>query len=225
MKDADTIRVGGLSNYQCKLLSPILTYYGMEARTGAVRLLSEMGKGEMFDCAMLGDRTFLIEPNLVNVLGYGRDQTGSEFYLGSMLKKVHQFNKVSESLVPIHADGDGHCLVHAISRAIVGRQLFWHALRCNLKHHFEKNLEIYSEMFSNFMEKSEWRRIIAECEPDYSPLDSEQVGMTNFHLFGLANVLHRPIILLDAMSEMHKSGDYSGKVDFLFIKSVLDKCY
>lgn len=34
--------------------------------------------------------------------------------------------------MPIHADGDGHCLVHAISRCLVGRELFWHALRTNM---------------------------------------------------------------------------------------------
>lgn len=35
------------------------------------------------------------------------------------------------------------------------------------------------------------------------------LGLRNIHIFGLANVLHRPIILLDSLSGMRSSGDYS----------------
>ena len=35
-------------------------------------------------------------------------------------------------IVHIHV-GDGHCLVHAVSRCLVGRELFWHALRVNMQ--------------------------------------------------------------------------------------------
>lgn len=40
------VKVGGLSNYHCKLLAPILTRYGMDKRTGRAKLLSEMNRGE-----------------------------------------------------------------------------------------------------------------------------------------------------------------------------------
>ena len=45
--------------------------------------------------------------------------------------------------MPIHADGDGHCLVHALSRALTGRELFWHPLRMNLQQHFTDNMSQY----------------------------------------------------------------------------------
>ena len=48
-----------------------------------------------------------------------------------------------DCLIPLHVDGDGHCLVHAVSRAIVGRELFWHALRTGLKLHLKENLPQY----------------------------------------------------------------------------------
>ena len=54
-------------------------------------------------------------------------------YLKETLDELSKFNGVSKCLVPIHADGDGHCLVHAISRCLVGRELFWHALRTNME--------------------------------------------------------------------------------------------
>lgn len=52
-----------------------------------------------------------------------------------------------ESLVPLHVDGDGHCLVHAVSRALVGRELFWHPLRVGLKHHFITNIDKYKVIY------------------------------------------------------------------------------
>ena len=54
-------------------------------------------------------------------------------YLKETLDELSAFNGGKKCLVPIHADGDGHCLVHAISRCLVGRELFWHALRTNMQ--------------------------------------------------------------------------------------------
>lgn len=217
------MKVGGLSHYRCKLLSPQLTYYGMDARTQTARLLVDMGKSELFDCAMLADRTFTLEERHVDTLGYGRDRTGSQFYLADVLALLAKFNGGREALVPIHCDGDGHCLVHAVSRALVGHQLFWHALCTNLRHHFEHMLDTYTSLFAEFVEKTEWRRVIEESDPDYLPPSTSLLGMTNLHLFGLANILHRPIILLDALSEMSKKGDYSGLS--LFISTRIDIWY
>ncbi|XP_060561991.1 deubiquitinating protein VCPIP1-like isoform X2 [Ruditapes philippinarum] len=209
-KGADNVKVLGLSNYVCKLISPILTYYGMDKETGKAKKLSEMGKGEIFDVSILGDRAFLIEEEHLDVIGYGKDRSGSLYYLADTLKDIEIINNNQECLVPIHADGDGHCLVHAISRALVGRELFWHALRVNLKHHMTVCLDKYKELFKDFVDIDEWDAIIEECDPYYLPPEGEAHGLRNIHIFGLANVLHRPIILLDSKSGMSSSGDYSG---------------
>lgn len=71
---------------------------------------------------------------------YGRDISGSQQYLQDTLNIIKKFNDDEENLIPVYASGDGHCLVHAISRALIGRELFWHALRINLKQHFLTNL-------------------------------------------------------------------------------------
>ncbi|KAK3576161.1 hypothetical protein CHS0354_039827 [Potamilus streckersoni] len=210
-KGTDSIKVLGLSNYVCKLISPILTTYGMDRKTGKARLLKEMGQNEVFDCGkILGDRAFLIEEENLDVIGYGRDRTGSCTYLSETLLQIKSFNDNEERLVPIHADGDGHCLVHAISRALVGHELFWHALRINLKNHFRANLSKYKEIFKDFVYEKEWYDIIDECDPFYLPHNGEPLGMRNIHIFGLANVLKRPIILLDSKEGMQSKGDYSG---------------
>lgn len=209
-KGVDSVKVLGLLNYVCKLISPILTYYGMDKETGKAKLLSEMGKREVFDVSILGDRAFIIDEEHLDVIGYGMDRSGSTIYLADTLNDIKAFNDNEIRIVPIHADGDGHCLVHAISRTLVGRELFWHALRVNLKNHMMTNLEKYQMLFRDFVDKDEWDVIIEECDPYYIPPEGEALGLRNIHIFGLANVLHRPIILLDSKSGMSSSGDYSG---------------
>lgn len=208
-KGTELVKVMGLSNYHCKLLSPVLTRYGMDKQTGKAKLLGEMNQGEIFDCSLLGDRAFLIEQEHVCTVGYGKDRSGSLTYLHDTLEEVKKANWNKECLIPVHVDGDGHCLVHAVSRALVGRELFWHALRENLKQNFKQNLDRYKALFQDFIDAAEWEDIINECDPLFIPPEGVPLGLRNIHIFGLANVLHRPIILLDSLSGMRSSGDYS----------------
>ena len=208
-KGTDSVQVMGLCNYQCKILSPLLSFYGMDRHTGRAKLLSDMGQGDTFDCGILGDRVFLIEPEHIEVVGYGRERTGSMNYLRETLTAIN--GDGDEQLLPIHADGDGHCLVHAVSRALIGRELFWHPLRENLKRHFTTNITRYRQLFREFIDADEWQTIIDECDPDYVPQDGESVGMRNIHIFGLANVLRRPIILVDSITGIQSLADYTGK--------------
>ncbi|KAL8614225.1 hypothetical protein ACOMHN_026442 [Nucella lapillus] len=205
----DNVKVHGLSNYLCKLLSHLLSRYGMDKTTGHAKLLTEMGQPEIFDCGVLCDRAFHIDPEHLNITGYGRDRSGGGEYLSDTLNVARDRNDGEDRLIPIHADGDGHCLVHAISRALVGRELFWHPLRLNLMRHLQSNLERYKELLKDFVDVDEWEDIINECQPNFVPKDGETVGLRNIHIFGLANVLKRPIVLLDSLSGISSSADYS----------------
>ena len=219
-KTSDFIKVKGLSNYGCKLISPLLTKYGLKKNTLEVCLLKDMNQGETFDCSHLADRAFLIEEQNLLIPGYGKDVAVE--YLQGTLQEIAKVNNGEERLIPIHADGDGHCLLHAISRALVGHELFWHPLLTNLKLHFIKRQEDYQNLFIDFIETSEWKDIIAECDPDFVPSYGEIHGLRNIHVLGLANVLHRPIILIDSLEGMQSKGDYSG----LFLPGLvpLEKC-
>ncbi len=208
-KTPELVKVKGISNYQCKLLSPLLTMYGMD-KTDNAKTLEELGMGKTFDCGKLASRAFAIDEGHFKVVGYGRDRSGSERYLSDTLREISIANDNRECLVPVHADGDGHCLVHAISRSLVGRELFWHALRTNLFDHLTSKQAEYTAMFKDFISDEEWKDIIAESAPDFHPPDGQALGLRNIHVFGLANVLKRPIVLLDSLSGMQSKGDYSG---------------
>ena len=215
------LQVHGLSNYKSKLLSPLLSEYGMDKTTGRAKLLTEMGQPPIFDCGVLCDRAFRIDPEHIDIAGYGRDRSGSARYLKDTLNVVQETNENEERLIPIHADGDGHCLVHAISRALVGRELFYYPLRLNLMCHLRDNLERYKELFKNFVEVDEWEDIISECHPNFIPKEGELAGLRNIHIFGLANVLKRPIILLDNPKGIESSGDYSGELSVVRVISIV----
>lgn len=221
-KGTELVKVRGLSNYHCKLVSPLLTHYGMDKNSGKAKLLSELGQPDVFDCSVLGNRAFLIEKEHLEIDGYGKDKTGSLNYLRATLELIDEANEYKSCLVPLHSDGDGHCLVHAISKAVVGRELLWHSLRENLRNHLEAENKKYQALFRDFIGNDEWKDIIDEADPNFHPGTNEPFGLRNMHVFGLANVLHRPIILLDSVEGMQSSGDYSG----IFLPALLppDKC-
>ncbi|XP_037091413.1 deubiquitinating protein VCIP135-like [Pollicipes pollicipes] len=208
-KGPENVKVLGSSNYHCKLLSPLLSTYGLEKSSGRARSLRELTGQPAFQCSVLAPYSFQLDSQLLETPGYGRDMSGSAIYLRDTLETVKEANEGEERLVPIHADGDGHCLVHALSRALTGRELFWHPLRMNLQQHFTSNMSQYKELFREFIDVDDWPTIVAECDPDYVPPDGQPHGLRNIHVFGLANVLRRPLVLLDSLSGLRSSGDYA----------------
>ena len=87
-------------------------------------------------------------------------------------------------------------------------------LRSDLKKQLLDRAADYQALLGDFLDDKdkEWRDIIDECDADFIPRDGEALGMRNVHVFGLANVLRRPIILLDSLSGLQSSADYSGNI-------------
>lgn len=54
-KAYDMQKVNGVSGYECKLLSPLLTDYGMD-KSGCALPLAQLNQKDVFDCAALCDR-------------------------------------------------------------------------------------------------------------------------------------------------------------------------
>ena len=78
---------------------------------------------------------FRINRKYLQIEGYGMDGPANA-YLKSTLQEI-------KGIIPIHADGDGNCMVHAVSRALVGWQVFWHPLMVAMGAHLTINLPQY----------------------------------------------------------------------------------
>ena len=211
-KDSEAIKVNGLSNYQCRLVSELLTRFGLDKKTEKAKLLKDLlsDKRETFDCSKLANHAFAISEEHLNTNGYGVDCSALK-YLNKTLEKIKMFNeKDCYPLVPLYADGDGYCLVHAVSRCLVGRELFWHPLMTEMHSDLLSNQDKYQMQLGDFITDEELQRIIEEASPNYKPDNDEQLGLRNIHIFSLANVLRRPIILLDPLAGSTGNAEYSG---------------
>ena len=118
---------------------------------------------------------------------------GAEAHLAAVLQK---FEEKGAKFAPIKVEGDGHCLVHSISRCIGATEHLYAVLRTALHAELAENEEFYKRatggMYhydgeANYSEQVEWAK----------PTSRGGEYMTPLHIFGLSNVLKRPIILLD----------------------------
>ena len=66
--------------------------------------------------------------------------------------------------------------------------------------HLQSNRDEYIALMKGFLSEEEWPEIVEEAAPDYQPPDGQPLGLRTVHIFALANVLHRPIILLDSLA-------------------------
>jgi len=63
----------------------------------------------------------------------------------------------------------------------------------------------------NFIFEEEWDTIVEERDSDSQPKDmGKPLGLSNIHVFGLARIHHRPIILLNSLQSIKSFGDYAG---------------
>lgn len=90
--------------------------------------------------------------------------------------------------------------------------------KCTYKTHYSCVCKIvlflipsYRRLFSDFISEAEWKDIIAESDPFFQPPHGEQLGLQTVHIFGLSNVLRRPIILLDSLEGIQSLGEHSGR--------------
>jgi hypothetical protein len=91
---------------------------------------------------------------------------------------------IPESIVPLVTTGDGNCLLHAISRAMWGVELFFLMLKQELAHELTKHEEWYKS--TTGYEEAEWKRVVEQAE-------SSNAYLSLAHVLALANVLKRPI--------------------------------
>ena len=139
--------------------------------------------------------------------------TTAEAYLVDSLRNLRE-NGID--LVPLTVHTDGSCLPHSLSRSLVGQELFFDALRADLVVELTSHANWYREhlleshLYTDDRDwKSRWDGIIASAQPTHGKL----VGLDRYlepnHIQGFANLLMRPILLVDqpaCMGDVDKTG-------------------
>ena len=101
-------------------------------------------------------------------------------------------------MVTMAVAGDGNCMAHSVSRAMTGLEVFFHVLCTELHAELSSNAEFYRDgsIASGFYTQEDWTRDLESAGP--SQMGQAGMWMSGMHIFGMANVLRRPIFLVDA---------------------------
>ena len=78
-------------------------------------------------------------------------------------------------MAALYAAGDGHFLVQSISRCLVGKELYWHALCTNFHAHLIACKRLYLEVLPMYAKL--WDSIVEETDPAYMPPEGELYGL------------------------------------------------
>eukprot|EP00658_Telonema_sp_P-2_P028516 TRINITY_DN2183_c0_g1_i12.p1 TRINITY_DN2183_c0_g1~~TRINITY_DN2183_c0_g1_i12.p1 ORF type:complete len:832 (-),score=225.33 TRINITY_DN2183_c0_g1_i12:357-2852(-) len=140
----------------------------------------------------------------------------------------------------IGVPGDGNCLTHAVSKAVIGTELLYHALRLEIQAELRNNVEWYQKHVFPFYDSESATMILMEAAEQAVPKDDvapDTFQMAEYlgppHIHAIANVLRRPVVLLAAknMWEGSLSGVYLpsrrggvewGEAEKQCVKSALD---
>jgi len=155
-------------------------------------------------------REFDFSPSVIELEDKGLRDVAAEEYLKDTLDYLADTFQLE--LVPIKVDSDGSCLPHAASRCLVGKEILYDALRLELEWELRENAEFYRGLLGQSMDdetfESYWEGIVNESKPVHGVMTGRWLGPE--HIIGLANVLRRPILLLDRLEAMKKEDHRSG---------------
>lgn len=137
------------------------------------------------------------------------DELAQEF----LYQTLDQFKRNGVDLVPLVTTSDGSCLPHAISMALVGSETLFDLLRHGLYNELKNNEEWYYEntdIGRTSFDREAWAKSFRKILSEAAPTRGQKVGRDKFlgdiHILGLANLLGRPILLLDEFSQMVEPG-------------------
>lgn len=92
----------------------------------------------------------------------------------STLQAIASFGK-DNRLIPLTISKNGISLLQCFSRALVGREIFWHPLGELLKEHFKMYENFYLENLNAFnITEEEWTEVLNEYDKCTNEQSSEQ---------------------------------------------------
>lgn len=150
----------------------------------------------------LSRRSF--SPTTLELEDKGLRDWAAEVYLQDTLSLLATTYCVE--LVPIKVDSDGSCLPHALSRCLVGKEILYDALRLELQEELREHEAFYKGFWEQGMDADEldswFQGLVDEAAPTHGVPTGRWLGPE--HIFAFANLLQRPILLLDTPEEMQK---------------------
>ena len=114
---------------------------------------------------------------------------------------------IPNDVVPLKTTGDGNCLLHAVSRALWGVEIYYDVLRRLMANELRSNQDWYRKIVISpqFVEK-DFVEALEQAERDIQHLQF-------LHVFALANVLKRPVIIYASDADEEKFG--TGEVSYI----------
>jgi len=119
--------------------------------------------------------------------------------------------QVLSVLVPLKTTGDGNCLLHAVSRFMFGLEVYYELLRAKMFEELTTHVDWYRSIAPQFAEE-DWERIFRHAKETGSHLEF-------MHIFALANVIERPILVYASDKDMAKFGYGESGVAATFVPS------
>ena len=138
-------------------------------------------------------------------------------YLAALLAAVDADNGgVAASLLPVQVQGDGNCLFHSVSRALIGFETLYHVLRAKVFEELRVNRDWYVQhLFFGAAEMFDADLRNAEQSGVWAPVT---------HLVALANVIRRPIALLCSLQDLASQPEKAGAAVYLPARLLPAQC-
>jgi len=104
---------------------------------------------------------------------------------------------IPHAVVPLRTTGDGNCLLHAVSRALWGVELYYEVLRSLMAEELRTNQEWYKKVVQ--FEELDFAQALKQA-------DGANQHLQFLHVFALSNVLKRPVIIYASDSDAERFG-------------------
>ena len=161
-------------------------------------LLGAAVRGSCFDLSRLREGDFFFSEAPPGAL----IDASAERYLKPVLGRLLG---AGCAMAPVKVDGDGNCLVHAISRALGGNELFYAVLRQKMFRELCDHKAFYRRAMGGAWVEDGEEGFEGELRRSM-PTSRAVSWLSPLHIFALSNVLRRPIVLFDGSTEAAPGG-------------------
>ena len=144
-------------------IAPLVTHWGINKEKMAHRLTKLGNPQEFLDCTkILGKRAAQVSQEDAKQMN-----TNSKKRLAYTKNILQGINKESEVAVQVPVKGGGHGLFLAMSLALGGKEIFWHALQLNVFYEMrDKKQQYLSFRKDDTGLERDWDLLLARCDPN-----------------------------------------------------------